>query len=76
MKTCKQRKTDIDANGNLFATCCGSFAFNLHKEYIDQGDLCDVHYWKNKYEDLASRVNLGVADKEKPPKKTSKKMRA
>ena len=27
---------------------CGSYAFNLYKEDIDQGDLCDVHYWKEK----------------------------
>ena len=27
---------------------CGSYAFNLEKDDIDQGDLCDVHYWKNK----------------------------
>jgi hypothetical protein len=27
---------------------CGSYAFNLYKEDIDQGDLCDVHYWKDK----------------------------
>ena len=27
---------------------CGSYAFNLYKEGIDQGDLCDVHYWQNK----------------------------
>jgi hypothetical protein len=27
---------------------CGSYAFNLYKEDIDQGDLCDVHYWQNK----------------------------
>ena len=27
---------------------CGSYAFNLHLEGIDQGDLCDVHYWQNK----------------------------
>ena len=25
---------------------CGSYAFNLYKEDIDQGDLCDVHYWR------------------------------
>lgn len=25
---------------------CGSYAFNLYKEDIDQGDLCDVHYWQ------------------------------
>jgi hypothetical protein len=27
---------------------CGSYAFNLYKEGIDQGDLCDVHYWKGR----------------------------
>ena len=27
---------------------CGSYAFNIYKEDIDQGDLCDVHYWKEK----------------------------
>jgi hypothetical protein len=27
---------------------CGSYAFNLYKDGIDQGDLCDVHYWQNK----------------------------
>jgi len=27
---------------------CGSYAFNLEKDDIDQGDLCDVHYWENK----------------------------
>jgi len=27
---------------------CGSYAFNLYKEGIDQGELCDVHYWQNK----------------------------
>jgi hypothetical protein len=25
---------------------CGSYQFNLHQESIDQGELCDVHYWK------------------------------
>lgn len=25
---------------------CGSYAFNLYKEDIDQGGLCDVHYWQ------------------------------
>lgn len=25
---------------------CGSSQFNLRKEGIDQGDRCDVHYWK------------------------------
>jgi hypothetical protein len=27
---------------------CGSYAFNLYKDDIDQGDLCDVHYWEVK----------------------------
>lgn len=25
---------------------CGSYQFNLRREHINQGDLCDVHYWK------------------------------
>jgi hypothetical protein len=27
---------------------CGSHAFNLYKDDIDQGDLCDVHYWQKR----------------------------
>ena len=27
---------------------CGSYAFNLYKEDIDQGDLCDHHYWQDQ----------------------------
>ena len=27
---------------------CGSYQFNLYKADIDQGDLCDVHYWQTK----------------------------
>ena len=27
---------------------CGSYAFNLYKENIEQGDLCDVHYWQDQ----------------------------
>lgn len=27
---------------------CGSYAFNLYKEEIDQGGLCDVHYWQGR----------------------------
>ena len=27
---------------------CGSYAFNLYKDDIDQGDLCDVHYWQGR----------------------------
>jgi hypothetical protein len=31
-------------------TCikCGSHAFNLYAEGIDQGGLCDVHYWQGR----------------------------
>jgi len=27
---------------------CGSYQFNLYKDDIDQGDLCDVHYWQTR----------------------------
>jgi hypothetical protein len=27
---------------------CGSYAFNLSRDGIDQRDLCDVHYWQSK----------------------------
>ena len=27
---------------------CGSYQFNLFKYDIDQGDLCDVHYWQDQ----------------------------
>ena len=27
---------------------CGSYAFNLYKEGIDQGDYCDHHYWQDQ----------------------------
>ncbi len=27
---------------------CGSYAFNLLKDGIDQGGLCDVHYWEGR----------------------------
>jgi hypothetical protein len=29
---------------------CGSYAFNLYKEQIDQGDRCDHHYWQERAE--------------------------
>lgn len=34
---------------------CGSLAFNLQSEGIEQGDLCDVHYWQNRAEALAQQ---------------------
>jgi hypothetical protein len=27
---------------------CGSHAFNLYKDDIDQNELCDVHYWQER----------------------------
>ena len=27
---------------------CGSHAFNLYAEEIDQGGFCDVHYWQGR----------------------------
>ena len=27
---------------------CGSYAFNLWKENIEQGDYCDHHYWQDQ----------------------------
>jgi hypothetical protein len=27
---------------------CLSYAFNLYKDDIDQGELCDVHYWQER----------------------------
>ena len=31
---------------------CGSNAFNLHWDGIEQADLCDKHYWQDKAENL------------------------
>jgi hypothetical protein len=39
---------------------CGSYQFNLYKNDIDQGDLCDVHYWQTK----AQRPWVGLTDEE------------
>jgi hypothetical protein len=39
---------------------CGSYAFNLYKDDIDQGDLCDVHYWQAK----AQRTWVGLTDED------------
>jgi len=45
MKRCKHIN-----QGNL----CGSYAFNLFSGGIDQGELCDVHYWQDKFENAFS----------------------
>jgi len=39
---------------------CGSYAFNLYMDDIDQGDLCDVHYWQAK----AQRAWVGLTPEE------------
>ena len=39
MKTCKWQ----DGYRN-----CGSYAFNLYRDGIDQGEYCDVHYWQDQ----------------------------
>ena len=39
---------------------CGSYAFNLYKDGIDQGNLCDVHYWQAK----AQRTWVDLTDEE------------
>jgi len=40
---------------------CGSYQFNLYKDDIDQGNLCDVHYWQTK----AQRPWVGLTDEDK-----------
>ena len=39
---------------------CGSYQFNLYKDEIDQGLLCDVHYWQTK----AQRPWVELTDEE------------
>ena len=39
---------------------CGSYQFNLYKDAIDQGELCDVHYWQTK----AQREWVGLTDED------------
>ena len=33
---------------NALGYRCGSYAFNLYKENIEQGDYCDRHYWQDQ----------------------------
>ena len=51
-----QRCKHIQKDG--FHTC-GSYAFNLWSEGIEQGSLCDVHYWQQK----AQRPWAGLTEK-------------
>lgn len=41
---------------------CGSYAFNLRDEGIDQGEYCDKHYWQDqaKKATLAEREACAV----------------
>lgn len=48
MKQCKAKRHD--------GFGCGSYAFNLHKEGIDQGDFCDVHFWRERARELDKAV--------------------
>jgi hypothetical protein len=52
-----QRCKHIQKDG--FHTC-GSYAFNLWSEGIEQGSLCDVHYWQQK----AQRPWVGLSDEQ------------
>ena len=36
---------------------CGSCAFNLHQQGINQGTLCDVHYWQTRTAELTDECN-------------------
>jgi hypothetical protein len=33
---------------------CGSYAFNLYKENIEQGNYCDQHYWEDQAKKAAA----------------------
>ena len=41
---------------------CGSYAFNLCKENIDQGDRCDHHYWQDRALKAEAMTQLGPDD--------------
>jgi hypothetical protein len=41
---------------------CGSYAFNLYKEQIDQGDRCDHHYWQDRAVKAEALVDAARAD--------------
>lgn len=41
---------------------CGSYAFNLAHDGVDQGSLCDVHYWQSQANQLkALNAELAAA---------------
>ena len=41
---------------------CGSYAFNLYKEQIDQGDRCDHHYWQDRAVKAEALIDAARAD--------------
>ena len=40
---------------------CGSYAFNLYKENIEQGDYCDRHYWQERAMEAAAQEREACA---------------
>lgn len=53
-----KRCTYVEADG---FHQCGSFAFNLWREGIDQGEFCDVHYWQHRAERADTRIDFVLA---------------
>ena len=49
-------------------TCikCGSHAFNLYAEGIDQGGFCDVHYWQGRAHRAEAQPALQVQPEQEP----------
>jgi hypothetical protein len=41
---------------------CGSYAFNLYAEGIDQGGFCDVHYWQDRAHRAEAQPPLPVQE--------------
>ena len=41
---------------------CGSYQFNLYKYDIDQGDLCDVHYWQDQTQKARADEREAILD--------------
>jgi hypothetical protein len=48
-----QRCTFVESDGFHH---CGSYAFNLQRDGIDQGTLCDVHYWQARAAELENAI--------------------
>jgi hypothetical protein len=49
-----QRCTFVEEDGFHH---CGSYAFNLQQRDIDQGTLCDVHYWESRSKERDTYIN-------------------